>query len=218
MREGLCDPSDADPEAIAAYNRWAWPHESVVAQGLLVAGTTWAGVAFAEDRAALEILAARPEVDDRRLACGGLSGGGCRTVFLAGLDPRVRAAFCAGFMTTWRGFLLYVPRLRSWMAVAPRVADKLDFPEILALRAPAPTMVLNCCDDPLWSLPAMRQAEAILRDVFTRAGGADRLCVKYYDGGHRFDAPMQVDAFDFLDRWLHAPLAQGGPGAPGASA
>jgi len=202
MRPLPADPDDDDHDAIAAYNAWARGHESILAQALLVAGTTWAGASLAEDQLALQVLADRPDVDAARLGCGGLSGGGCRTVFLAGLDPRVRCAVCAGFMTTWRGFMLDVHRLRSWMAVTPGLSSELDFPEILALRAPAATMVLNSRGDPLWSMDSMQSAESILADVFAKAGRPDRLRVSYYDGGHRFDVPMQQEAFDWFDRWL----------------
>ena len=202
MRDGLADPDDDDHDGIAAYNRWAAGHESVLAQALLATGTCWPAAMWTEDRIALDILAARDDVDASRLGCAGLSGGGCRTVYLAGLDERIAAAVCVGFMTTWRGFMLDVPRLRSWMALTPRLPAEMDFPEILALRVPAATMVLHCADDQLWSRKSMADAEAILRDAFGRNGAGDRLDVRYYPGPHRFDAAMQDDAFNWLDRYL----------------
>jgi dienelactone hydrolase len=202
VRGDLANPADDHHQAIAAYDRWAAEHETILAQALFVAGTTWPGAAWAEDRAALDILAARGEVDATRLGCAGLSGGGCRTVFLAGLDQRIRCAVCAGYMTTWRGLMLDVPRRRAWIGIVPRLPAELDFPEILTLRAPAASMVLNCRQDPLFALQSMQAAEGILQEVFAKAGGSDRLRVNYYDGGHRFDVLMQEDAFDWFDRWL----------------
>ena len=55
---------------------------------------TWPGVFFAEDRMALDILCAREDVDESRIGCGGLSGGGMRTVFTGGLDKRIKCAVC----------------------------------------------------------------------------------------------------------------------------
>ena len=63
-------------------------------------------------------------------------------------------------------------------------------------------MVLNCADDALFTPKSMRQAESILREVFARAGGEERLVVDHYPGLHRFDAKMQEEAFDFFDRCL----------------
>ena len=105
MREGLNDDNPEDPKNIAAYNEWAGNHESVMAKSLFSAGTTWPGVFFAEDRIALDILCARNDVDKEKIGCGGLSGGGMRTVFMAGQDPRIKCAVCVGFMTTWKDFV-----------------------------------------------------------------------------------------------------------------
>jgi hypothetical protein len=52
-------------------------------------------------------------------------------------------------MTTWREFLLDKAFTHTWMTYVPLLPRDLDFPEILALRAPAPTMVPNCREDPL---------------------------------------------------------------------
>jgi hypothetical protein len=75
--------------------------------------------------------------------------GGMRTVFLAGMDDRIKVAVVVGFMTTCREFLLDKPFTHTWMTYVPLLPKDLDFPEILALRAPAPTMVPNCREDPL---------------------------------------------------------------------
>ncbi len=196
------DPSDDDPASVDAYDAWAGGHEHIMAKSLFCAGTTWPGVFWAEDRAALDILAARKDVDPARLGCGGLSGGGLRTCFLAGLDSRIRCAFAAGFMSTWEDFLLRKDFTHTWMLYVPLLPAELDFPEILGLRAPAPTMVLNTTEDPLFTLSSVKKSEKILRAVFRKAGAEDRLAFRYYPGDHKFDVPMQRDAFDWFDRWL----------------
>ena len=47
---------------------------------------TWPGVFVFDDRRAVDYLASRPDVDATRIGCGGLSGGGLRTVMLTGAD------------------------------------------------------------------------------------------------------------------------------------
>ena len=39
------------------------------------------------------------------------------------------------------------------MTYVPLLPRDLDFPEILAVRLPMATMVLNCTEDPLFTLP-----------------------------------------------------------------
>jgi dienelactone hydrolase len=203
IQAGGVDPaSGEDAEAIAKYNAFAGAHEHVMEKALLTAGTTWPGVYMVEDQRALDVLAARPEVDASRLGCAGLSGGGMRTVFLGGLDERIKVAIAVGFMTTWRDFLLDKAFTHTWMTYVPLLPKDLDFPEILALRAPMATMVLNCKQDPLYTLPEMQRADAMLADTFKRANAADKYRSIYYEGGHKFDLQMQKDAFDWFDRFL----------------
>ena len=202
IREGGVDPEPGDLEGIQEYNHFAGEHEHIMAKSLFSAGTTWPGVYLVEDQRALDVLASRPEVDPDRLGCAGLSGGGMRTVFLGGLDERIKVAIAVGFMTTWRDFLLDKVFTHTWMTYVPLLPRELDFPEILAVRAPAATMVLSCREDPLYTLPEMERADAILRETFERAGAADRYQGRFYDGGHKFDREMQADAFAWFDRFL----------------
>ena len=202
IQAGGVDPTPDDLDAIAKYNTFAAAHEHIMAKTLFSAGATWPGVYLVEDQRALDVLCARPEVDASRVGCGGLSGGGMRTVFLGGLDDRVKVAIAVGFMTTWRDFLLDKCFTHTWMTYFPLLPRDLDFPEILALRAPAATMVLNTRQDPLYTLSEMQRADAILRETFERAKAPDRYRSIYYDGGHKFDRAMQADAFDWFDRFL----------------
>ncbi len=121
---------------IFAYNDWAKDHEAIMAKSLFCAGTTWPGVFLAEDQRALDVLCSREDVNPARIGCAGLSGGGMRTVFLGGVDPRIRCAVCVGMMTTWRDYLLYKSYTHTWMVYVPRLPRDLDYPEILGLRVP----------------------------------------------------------------------------------
>lgn len=196
---------DRQPERsseIAQYNEWASEQENVIARSLFCAGTTWPGVFQQEDQIALDILCRRRDVDQDRIACGGLSGGGLRTVYLAGLDDRIKAAVCVGFMTTWSDFLLHKSFTHTWMTYLPLAPRDLEFPEILGLRAPLPTLVQNCWEDSLYTPEGMRQADGILREVYAKAGVPSNYEGRFYSGGHKFDARMQEEAFDWLDHWI----------------
>ena len=114
-----------------------------MAKSLFCAGTTWPGVFTAEDQRALDYLCSRDDVDPARVGCGGLSGGGLRTVYLAGLDDRIRCACCVGMMTTWRDYLLNKCHTHTWMIYIPGIPLDLDYPEILGLRVPLATLVQN---------------------------------------------------------------------------
>jgi dienelactone hydrolase len=196
------EPDPASVLEIRAYNAWASGHESVMAKSLFCAGTTWPGVFFQEDKFALDYLCSRPDVDANRVGCCGLSGGGLRTVLLGGLDPRVRVAIPVGFMSTWQDFLLNKSHTHTWMIYVPLLPNLLDFPEILGLRAPLPTLVLNDSEDPLFTLKEMKAADRMLCGVYRKAGRPGHYRCSFYPGPHKFDRAMQAEAFDWFDRFF----------------
>ncbi len=204
VKHDLKEVNPESEEEIKAYNKFASDHEHLMAKSLFCAGTTWPGVFLAEDRRALDYLCSRPDVDPARVGCGGLSGGGLRTVYLAGTDDRIAAACCVGMMTTWRDYLLNKAHTHTWMIYIPGLPLDLDYPEILGLRAPRPTLVMNDNDDDLFTLSEMHRADKILAEVYDKAHAADRYQCKFYPGEHKFDIPMQADAFAWFDRWLKA--------------
>jgi dienelactone hydrolase len=204
QRQGINDSDPENPENITKYNAWANDHESIMAKSLFCAGTSWPAVFMAEDRKALDVLCARDDVDESRIGCGGLSGGGMRTVFTGGLDPRIKCAVCVGFMTTWRDFLLNKSFTHTWMTYVPKLPHELDFPEILGLRVPLPTLVLNDRDDFLYTVPEMTRADEMLREVYEKAGAGENYKCSFYPGEHKFDIPMQEEAFNWFDQWLKA--------------
>ncbi|MEO0330844.1 MAG: hypothetical protein AAF223_04035 [Bacteroidota bacterium] len=204
-RQGLYigDKVDAEHEEyIREYNHWAGQHEHILSKSLFCAGTTWPGVFLAEDQRALDVLCSRPEVDTTKVGCCGLSGGGLRSAYLGGLDDRVACAVCVGFMTTWNDFLLNRAYTHTWMTYIPRLPQLLDFPEVLGMRAPRPTLVLNNREDQLFTLDEMKRADRIMQEVFTKAKADDRYRASFYAGLHKFDADMQTEAFAWFDQWL----------------
>jgi dienelactone hydrolase len=189
-------------EYIRAYNDFASDYETLVAKTLFLSGTTWPGIMAWDDRRALDYLVTRPEVDPERLACGGLSGGGLRTVYFAGLDERIRCAFCVGFMSVNREVLAAKITSHTWMYHVPHLAAFMDLPDVISMHGPAPLMVQYDREDDLWTLAGQEQAHEKLAAIYEKMGAAGSYQGLFYPGPHKFDRAMQEDAFTWLDRWL----------------
>jgi dienelactone hydrolase len=189
-------------ERIQEYNAFGARHEDIIAKSLLSAGFTWPGVFVAEDRTALDILCARPEVDSSRVGCCGLSLGGLRTNYLAGLENRVHCSVTAGFMTTWRDLVLNNCYAHTWMVYIPLLARYMDFSEVLGMRAPLPAMVLACEQDPLFDRQEVERALRTLERVYAKAQSFRTFVAATYPGPHQFDRAMQTRAFEWLDHHL----------------
>ena len=195
-------PAGEPAERIRAYDALAARHEATVARSLLCMGRVFPGVVTGEDLWALDYLCSRPDVDPDRIGCCGLSGGGLRTNHLAGLDDRVRCSVTAGFMTTWRDLALHGSFMHTWMIYIPYLAARMDHPDILAMRAPLPSLVLATDRDPLFEprrgAPRRRRAPGDVRQG-RRRGGVPLFAAPR---AAPFDRPMQEEAFAWLDRWL----------------
>ncbi len=96
------DRAKYSTDDVGKLNQVCRSKESTVVKGLTLAGATWPGVVTWDDMRTIDYLVTRSEVDPRRIGCVGVSFGGHRTLFLAGLDERIAAACVVGFMSTVR--------------------------------------------------------------------------------------------------------------------
>ena len=196
-------------EYVRRYNEfWASSECPLVVDSILNSGASWPGIFSYEDRRSVDYLLTRPEVDAKRIGCGGLSMGGLRTIFLSGLDPRIRAAFCVGFMTTMRGILrnkIRCPPGHGLLMYVPQLYSHLDLPDVIGLHAPAPLMVQYNEDDELFTSAGQHEADHKIAEIYAKAGKQDAYVGRFYPGPHKFDIAMQDEAFDWLEEQLAHP-------------
>jgi dienelactone hydrolase len=199
--DGL-DAEVDSPKHIEAYNRFAGEKESDIAKAFFTAGITWPGVMLYDDMRALDFLTSLADVDADNIGCGGLSGGGLRTVFLAGMDDRVKASVCAGFMSTSSEFALYKVYTHTWMYYLPGLTALMDFTDLYSLRGKKPTMVLYDEEDQLFTPKGQEDAHKRFLEIYTKMGNAELYDGQFFPGPHKFDIEMQEIAFKFYDKWL----------------
>jgi len=196
---GLEPGSDA---YVRAYQGLAGRHEELTAKTIFDTGTTWPGILFQGDRASVDYLLTRPEVDPERIGCMGLSIGGYRSAHLFGLDPRIKAGVVAGWMTTYGSLVKRHLWCHTWMVYIPGQLNWLDLPDVATLNAPRPLMVVNCLQDILFPHQGMRDAEAKIAGVYAAMGKPEKFQCRYYDEPHSLKVPAQEDAIAWLTRWL----------------
>lgn len=189
------------PADVALYNAAARQHEHLVEKYCRLLGTTFAAQVAREDRAALAVLRAQPDVADR-VGAVGLSGGGARSVLLRA-TARVDAAVVVGMMSTYAALLDHSVVDHTWMLFPERLAASVDWPDVAASGAPAPLLVQWTTDDPLFPVAGARDADAHLREAYAAAGAADAYAGREHPGPHHFAPAMQDEA----TAWLRTTLA-----------
>ena len=130
--------------------------------------------------AGLNLLAARDDVDPRRIGCAGLSGGCWLSQVLTALDRRVKAVVLSGFFTT---FVQTVWHMHCICHHPFGIGRLCDMPDISALIAPRPQFVESGIEDT--NVP-YQPAFAMVQEAYTLLGVPERLGVHRYARGHLF--------------------------------
>src|SRR5262249_35412162 len=162
-------------------------------------GFTWSGVMYWDDIRTVDYLLTRPEVDAERIACVGLSMGGLRTIHLAALDHRIKAAVAVGWMASYPAQLKsHVEHTIGFTKLVPGLMKYMDYPDVASMAMPAALMVINGSKDTLFELDGVRSCFDKLSACYKKAGVAERFKGRLYDTPHEFSREMQVEAWDWL--------------------
>jgi dienelactone hydrolase len=188
-------------KAIIIYNLSCGLHEHLLQRYSNLLGITLAGVVSFEDRVAANYLLSRRDVKRGKIGCVGLSGGGMRSMLLQATCNDIGAAVVVGMMSTYQE-LLDLVFTHTYLMFPTEWSHYGDFCDIPAIRAPSPLMVQYDLQDPLFTLKGMKDADRELKKQYASVGKPKNYIGKFYPGKHKFDAPMQQDAFDWMEDQL----------------
>jgi len=107
-----------------------------------------------------------------------------------------------GFMSAVRPMMARHMDTHSFVHFIPGIHAHLALPDIVALRAPLPLMVMQCRRDALFPLKGMEEALEKIAAIYRKAGKPDAFAGRFYDQRHIFNVEMQNDAFRWFDRHL----------------
>ncbi|MDR7335908.1 alpha/beta hydrolase family protein [Roseateles asaccharophilus] len=173
--------------------------QQALANHLLQLGHSWAGLIASDDLRAHRWLSEQPGVDAKRVAVLGFSMGAFRAWQLAAVAPEVSACVAAHWMCTREGLLRageHTLQGQSAFSMAhPGLAAELDHPDVAALIAPRPLLLMGSPEDKLFPWDAQQAAWRQLGRAWQ--GGAG-LSTRTTPGGHRFDTEQQQVAAAWL--------------------
>jgi len=136
-----------------------------------------------DGQAAIDALAARPEVDAERIGCAGNSYGGRTTMWLTIYDERIKAAVASGCMNLFRERSL---KLKSCAIQYPHGLRRYgDVGELFALIAPRPLQVQAGEKDELLFPEDRKAILAIVRDAYNQYDASENLDYQAHPHGHR---------------------------------
>jgi dienelactone hydrolase len=172
--------------------------QQALANHLLQLGHHWGGLILSDDARAHRWLREQPGIDAKRVAVLGFSMGAFRAWQLAAVEPQVSACVAAHWMCTREGLLRpgeHTLQGQSAFSMAhPGLAAELDHPDVAALIAPRPLLLLGSPEDKLFPWDAQQAAWRQLARAWPAGGLSTTVTV----GGHRFDPAQQRDAAAWL--------------------
>lgn len=198
------DRSRYGPDELKRLNLECRGKEPTLVKSLILAGLTWPGVVCWDDIRTVDYLASRPEVDAARLGCVGISMGGYRSLYLAALDDRIRAACVTGFMSTVGPMIKAHVDTHSWVHFLPTVHRYLDWPDVASLAAPRALLVQQCAQDRLFPAEGMKASVEKIAACYAKADARSQFAGRFYDAPHSYTRSMQDEAFAWFDRHLKA--------------
>ncbi len=167
-------------------------------------GRTLWGMFVRDDQIALDYLAARPEVDARRIGATGMSMGSTRAWWLAALDERIAATVGVACLTRYENLINH-GELRQH-GVYYFVNDLLrhfDTEGVVSLIAPRPYLALTGEIDAGSPADGIRVIEREMTKLYQTLGAADRFRNVIYPGvAHSYTPEMRTATLDWFDRWL----------------
>ena len=150
----------------------------------------------------IDYLSTRPDVDAQRIGAFGCSGGGTVTAYLAALDPRVKAAASACYMTTVDALVESQTGVQEGEQSIPGfVTAGLDFADWILLAAPRPYAIVSTTEDMFPFDGATRTYEEAKR-VYGLMGAEASLRFITGPGGHGALGPLYGDIIGFFAKAL----------------
>ena len=175
-------------------------HSILGAQALLIGDniaryTIWDGIR------ALDYLVSRPEVDPKRIAVTGNSGGGTHTAYLAALEDRLHVAAPSCYITSWRKLLPTIGPQDAEQCLTPFLANGLDHADFIYAFAPRPFMMLPAIRD-FFPIQGARSTFAEAASVYDRIGAPEKIHKVEADDGHGYSKPRRLAAYEWFAKWL----------------
>jgi len=183
------------------------------ASQLNLVGSNPLGIFYLSMRRGLDYLSGLQQVDTSRIGVTGLSGGGWQTVMLSALDPRVAVAVEVAGIGSRESNLTHPVDTDETEEDAPDLMQQQDYPELIALRAPRPTMEIhNGTDSCCFRAPLVKPyIYDQVKPFFQLYGAPDNLAwsENLYPGTHNYQLENRNQAYRFFSTYFKLPLLDG---------
>ncbi len=183
--------------------RWAGTHDDL---RLILGSQTATSVYVWDLMRALDYLATRPDADMSRVGLTGASGGGLATLWAFAAEPR----FTAAASVVYASSMEINPNngcLCNHVPGSLQIGDRAD---VLAIRAPAPVLIIGAELDTEFPAKGMRLSGEKISRLWGLFGKSEDAWTRMFPGDHDYSKPMRETVLGFFDKYLRG-IGNGAP-------
>jgi cephalosporin-C deacetylase-like acetyl esterase len=175
-------------------------HE-MVGMGRLLMGDSIARYMIWDGIRGIDLLEGLPNVDPQKLGVAGCSGGGTLTAYLAALDPRVKVAASACYITSWQEQLDGTGPQDAEQQFPALLAEGLDHSDLVEQFAPKPYLIASTTDD-FFPVDGAHRAYDEAKRIYGLFGASDRIGWFTGPGGHGMRRPSREAIYSWMNHYL----------------
>ena len=160
-------------------------------------GQTMVGWRVYDVMRAIDYLHTRKEVDPKRIATMGISGGGTISFFSAALEPRIKVAVVSGYFNTFKDSIMSISHCID--NYVPNVLNVAEMSDIAGLIAPRAMFVESGTRDNIFPIEATKSSFTRAQKIYGVFSALDKIGLEVFEGEHQF---WGKGAFEFLKQQL----------------
>jgi cephalosporin-C deacetylase-like acetyl esterase len=181
----------------------ATAEHTLVGQQCLLTGGTLAQYIVWDDIRAIDYLLSRREVDAKRIAIAGSSGGGMQSAYMALAEPRLAAAAPSCWMNSSRT-IWNTPGPQDAEQNLPRfISSGLGVSDFAISFAGKPFLFLTATRD-FFPIAGAKQAFREARRMYSVLGATDHVDLFEHDDQHSWSLPRREATYAWFQHWLSA--------------
>lgn len=164
---------------------------------LLMMGKTMSGMRVYDTIRTIDYLQNREDVDEDRIGCMGISGGGLVCSFTGAIEERIKVAVISGYSNTFKDSVMSVNHCVD--NYVPGLVEHLEMPEIISLIAPRPLLIESGKQDSIFPIKGTKTAYKRIKEIYAYHQVPDKLDKDFFEGDHQISGKK---AYDWFENWL----------------
>ena len=152
----------------------------------------------------IDYLVSRVEVDSARIGITGRSGGGTQSVYISAFDDRILVSAPENYVTSFKHLLESIGPQDAEQNLPRLIKNRLDFADLLEVRAPKPTLIISTLSD-FFSIQGARETYEEVKQAYKIYGDENLVQMIEDEGGHESTLKNRERTYAFFQKHLNHP-------------